>query len=109
MYKMFADDMVSLRKWEEGERTMQRPLLLADLVNCLNLTQVPHRDDSTNSDFDGYRAPSDSVHASFDVCGQACRADSLLTVDSSPEGLHIHFHHSSGSGHTTRNRIMEVK
>ena len=75
MHKTFADDMVSLRRWEEGKRTMQRPLLFADLVNYLNLTQVSHRDDWTNGDFNGYRAPSDSAHASFDACGQACRAD----------------------------------
>lgn len=29
----------------------------------------------TNSDFRGYLAPGESAHASFDACGQTCKAD----------------------------------
>jgi hypothetical protein len=75
MHKTFAEDMVSLRKWEESRRIMQRPLLFADLVDYLNLTKVARRDDWMNADFTGYRAPGDTAHDSFDACGQACKAD----------------------------------
>jgi hypothetical protein len=75
MHKTFAEDMISFRKWEESRRIMQRPLLFADLVDYLNLTKLAVREDWTNSDFGGYRAPGDSAHASSDACGKACRAD----------------------------------
>lgn len=76
MHKTSAEDMVSLRKWEESRRIMQRPLLFADLVEYLNLTEVSVREDWINSDFGGYRAPGDIAHTSFEACGEACRADS---------------------------------
>lgn len=75
MHKTFAEDMIALRKWEESRRIMQRPLLFADLVDFLNLTEVARRDDWMNGDFTGYRAPGDDAHASFDACGKACKAD----------------------------------
>ena len=75
MHKTFAKDMVALRRWEESRRIMNRPLLFADLVEYLNLTKVAIREDWTNGDFRGYRAPGDSAHVSFDACGQACRTD----------------------------------
>jgi hypothetical protein len=54
---------------------MQRHLLFADLAEYLNLTKVAVREDWTNSEFGGHRAPGDSAHASFDACEQACRGD----------------------------------
>lgn len=75
MHKTFAGDMLSLRLWEESRRAMQRPLLFADLVDFLNLTKVAARQDWTDSDFGGYKAPADGAHASLDACRQACQAD----------------------------------
>ncbi|EMC97839.1 glycosyltransferase family 31 protein [Baudoinia panamericana UAMH 10762] len=76
MHKTFIEDMEGLRRWEESRRQTRRPLLFADLVDYLNLTKVAVREDWVNSEWGGYPPPSDSpAHASFDACGDACKAD----------------------------------
>jgi hypothetical protein len=75
MHKTAKEDMVLFRKWEESRRSLQRPLVFADLIDYLNLTEVPFREDWINSDFGGYRAPVSEAHASFYACGRACQAD----------------------------------
>jgi hypothetical protein len=74
MHKTAKEDMVLFRKWEESRRSLRRPLIFADLIQYLNLTEVPFREDWINSDFGGYRAPVNESHASFYACGRACQA-----------------------------------
>ncbi|KAK5688039.1 hypothetical protein LTS10_000017 [Elasticomyces elasticus] len=73
MHKTSAVDMIGLWRWEESRRA-RRPLLYADLPEYLNLTTIPTRDDWNNAGWDGYLAPHDTAHGSFQACGEACRA-----------------------------------
>nr|POF15321.1 glycoprotein-n-acetylgalactosamine 3-beta-galactosyltransferase 1-a [Quercus suber] len=76
MHRTPADDMMALWRWEQSRRDFTRPLLYADLADYLNMTEVPVRYDWENSDWDGYSADPDSpAHASFEACGQVCKAD----------------------------------
>ncbi|KAF2770276.1 hypothetical protein EJ03DRAFT_270778 [Teratosphaeria nubilosa] len=75
MHKNSLVDMAGLRRWEESRRDTTRPLLYADFVDYLNLTELTAREDWVNSDWRGYQASARSAHASFNACGRACAAD----------------------------------
>ena len=78
MHKTTAKDSVGLWRWEEAHRDAFRPLLYADLPAYFNLTDVEVREDWENADWDDYPAPDEGefeAHASFESCGEACKAD----------------------------------
>ncbi|GAB1744447.1 hypothetical protein NU219Hw_g1723t1 [Hortaea werneckii] len=76
MHKTTPEDTIGLWKWEESRREAFRPLLYADMIEYLNLTEVEVRVDWDNADWDGYPAPKDGdAYNSFEDCGEACKED----------------------------------
>ena len=76
MHKTTTEDILALRRWEESRRESRRPLLSADLVEHLKLTETAFREDWRNSGWGGFPAPpSSDAHSSFDACGKTCKAD----------------------------------
>ena len=94
MHKLKVEDMVALWKWENGRRTLGRPLLYSDLYDFLPVAASEVRYNWDNTNWDRLAPGRDTYEDSLEACKQAC--------EDSPICLQYHW-----QGEQTRKCVLQ--